>query len=142
MEVATARRLRLAAAAIVFSVLLAGTAWGSDDHFPFGPFRMYATRQRLDGATTWYGLEGVTDDGRTMFLPGSTYGLRRAELEGQLPRFLAEPSLLGELAASYARRHPHAPPVVEIKLVKHRQQLAGGRPVGERRDEVVATWHR
>jgi hypothetical protein len=32
--------------------------------------------------------------------------------------------------------------VVEIRLVKHRQRLADGRPIGERRDDVVVTWHR
>ena len=134
------RRARLVAAALVFGLLVAGTAWGQDDHFPFGPFRMYATRQRLDGATTWYQIEAVTSDGDRIFLPGPAYGMRRAELEGQLPRFVAEPALLAELAAAYERRRPTEPGLVEIHLVRRRQPLAGGRPVGEPTDKTVATW--
>jgi hypothetical protein len=136
------RHARLLAAAVVFSLLFVGTIRGQDDDFPFGPFRMYATRQSLDGTTTWYGIDGVTDDGRVTFLPGATYGMRRAELEGQVRRFVAEPRLLGELATAYARRRPGSAPLVEIYLVKHEQRLSGGRPVGERHDEVVATWQR
>ena len=29
---------------VVLGLLLAGTVWGDDDAFPFGPFRMYSTR--------------------------------------------------------------------------------------------------
>jgi hypothetical protein len=134
--------MRLLVAFVVFGLLFLGTVRGQDDDFPFGPFRMYATRQSLDGTTVWYGIDGVTEDGRAMFLPGTTYGMRRAELEGQVRRFVAEPRLLGELATAYARRGPGSPPLVEIRLIKHEQRLSGGRPVGERRDEVVATWQR
>ena len=134
------RRARLAAAAVVFGLLLAGTAWGQDDHFPFGPFRMYATRQRLDGTTSWYQLEGLTVEGDRVFLPGPTYGLRRAELEGQIPRLVDQPALLAELAAAYQRRRPDAATLVEIQLVKRRQPLAGGSPVGESTAETVALW--
>ena len=39
---ARGRAVRLAATLIAGVLLLAGTVWGSDDHFPFGPFLMYA----------------------------------------------------------------------------------------------------
>ncbi|HET9559114.1 MAG TPA: hypothetical protein VFS70_18390, partial [Actinomycetota bacterium] len=122
-----ARRARLVVAAVVFAVLLAGTAWGHDDHFPFGPFRMYATRQRLDGTTSWYQLEATTVAGQRIVLPGAAYGLRRAELEGQIPRFLADPRLLGDLASAYEVRRPGGPDLAEVHLVKWRQHLDGGR---------------
>jgi len=137
-----ARRARLAVAAVVCGLLLAGTAWGQDDHFPFGPFRMYATRQRLDGTTSWYRLEATTVEGQRIFLPGSAYGLRRAELEGQIPRFVTDPGLLGELASAYEVRRPDGPDLAEVHLVKWRQRLEGGRPSGEPTSETVATWRR
>lgn len=137
-----ARRARLAVAAVVCGLLLAGTAWGQDDHFPFGPFRMYATRQRLDGTTSWYQLEATTVEGQRIFLPGSAYGLRRAELEGQIPRIVDDPSLLGQLAVAYGRRRPDGPELVELRLVKSSQQLEDGSPVGEPEHRVVATWTR
>jgi hypothetical protein len=137
-----ARRARLAIAVILFGLLLAGTAWGQDDHFPFGPFRMYATRQRLDGTTSWYRLEATTVDGQRIFLPGAAYGLRRAELEGQIPRFLADPELLGDLASAYEVRRPDGPELVEVHLVKWRQRLARGQPSGDPTSETVASWRR
>src|SRR6266540_2939946 len=136
------RRLRLVAAALVFGLLLVGTVRGADDDFPFGPFRMYASRQSLDGVTSWYRIEAVTDTGQLIFVPGAAYGMRRAELEGQIPRFVAHPALLGELAVAYERRRPRSPRLVEIRLVRHRQRLAGGQPVGPPVEEVVATWPR
>ena len=102
----------------MFGLLLAGTAWGQDDHFPFGPFRMYATRQRLDGTTSWYQLEATTVDGQRIFLPGAAYGLRRAELEGQIPRFVAEPAPAGRAGLGLRGRRPDGPSLVEVHLVK------------------------
>jgi hypothetical protein len=134
------RRVRLAASAVVVVLLLGGTVLGQDDDFPFGPFRMYATRQRLDGRTSWYRIEAVTARGDVRFVPGAAYGLRRAELEGQIPRFVADPALLGELAAAYAARRPGEPELVEIRLVRRSQPLAGGRPDGAPSDQLVAEW--
>jgi hypothetical protein len=134
------RRLRLAFAVGMVALLFAGTVAGADDDFPFGPFRMYATRQRLDGRTSWYRIEAVTAEGEVVFVPGAAYGLRRAELEGQIPRFAADPTLLGQLAVTYAARRPDEPPLVEIRLVKRSQQLAGGQPSGEPSDVLVAAW--
>jgi hypothetical protein len=137
---AVGRRVRLVVAATLVALLLAGTVVGQDDDFPFGPFRMYATRQRLDGRTSWYRIEAVTASGEVVFVPGAAYGLRRAELEGQIPRFVDDPSLLGELALAFAARRPGEPPLVEIRLVRRSQQLTDGRPVGEPTDEDVAEW--
>lgn len=124
----------------MFGALLAGTLWGQDDHFPFGPFRMYATTQRLDGRTSWYRIDAVTETGEVVFLSGASYGMRRAELEGQVPRFVEDPSLLGAIAEAHAERRPDAPGLVELRLVKRSQQMEGGRPAGEPTDRVMATW--
>ncbi|MGQ0831679.1 MAG: hypothetical protein ACT4OV_08370 [Microthrixaceae bacterium] len=138
----TSRRWRLAVAASVVVLLLAGTAWGQDDAFPFGPFRMYATKQRLDGASNWYRVEGVSAEGAVEDIPVSRFGLRRAELEGQMDRFRSDPALLGALVTVYERRQPQGAPLVEIRIVKHVQPVRGGVPSGEPTQRVVVTWRR
>jgi hypothetical protein len=136
------RRIRVACGVAVIALLLAGTAFGQDDDFPFGPFRMYSTTQRLDGATSWYRIEGVTDEGEVIGIPISRFGVRRAEVEGQLNRIEADPSLLGSLETAYERRQPSRRPLVEIHLIRHDQPLRGGQPFGQATEEVVATWQR
>jgi hypothetical protein len=128
--------------ALVFATLLLGTLRGQDDDFPFGPFRMYATRQSLDGNASWYLIEAVTDAGNRVFVPGAAYGMRRAELEGQVHRLVAHPALLGELALAYERRRPGSPRLVEIQLVRRKQRLHDGKPVGPTEDQLVASWSR
>ena len=139
---AAARRRRLGAATLMVTLLVAGSAVGHDDAFPFGPFRMYATKQRLDGATSWYGAEGVTADGRSVEIPTEQLGLRRSELEGQMDRLRADPSLVGLLVTAYERRRPEAARLVELRVVKHLQLVRGGVPSGEPTKRVVITWRR
>lgn len=135
-------RMRLAATLVVFGVLLAGTAWGEDDHFPLGPFKMYATTQPRDGETKWFKVEAVNIDGERVSVLGPGFGMRRAELEGRSRWYIADPVRLVELADAYAERYPDAPALGQIELVRYYQQLHDGRPVGEPRAKVVAQWTR
>jgi hypothetical protein len=136
------RRLRLAAAALIFAVLLLGTWLGDDDHFPFGPFRMYASTQSLDAPTTWLLLEADTASGEHVALGDSDSGLRRAELEGQAGQLIADPSRLGTVAGAYDRRHDGASPLVSVQLVQRSQPMRAGKPVGSTTDAVIARWSR
>ena len=136
------RRHRLAASAVVVALLLAGSAWGQDDAFPFGPFRMFATKQRLDGATSWYTTVGVTADGAQVEIPIGQVGLRRAELEGQMDRLRADPALIELLVDAYERREPTAPRLVEMRIVKHVQPVRAGVPHGDPVERIVVTWRR
>jgi hypothetical protein len=131
------RRIRLAAAAVVLTLLLGGTVWGTDADFPFGPFKMYSTRADPDRPVVSASVVGVTAAGDEVRLSGGEVGLRRAELEGQLPRLVAEPELLTLLAESYATRHPAADPLVEVRVVQRRYELEGGRRTGEATDRVL-----
>ena len=136
------RRVRLGAAIVVFGLLVLGTWRGDDDNFPFGPFRMYASRQSLDAPTAWLVLQADTGDGRTVLVDPSDSGLRRAELEGQLGQILAQPARLAVVATSYARHHPGEPPLVAVELVRRSQPMRHGEPLGGTSDEVVARWDR
>jgi hypothetical protein len=132
-------RARLLATAVLFGALLAGSALGDDVHFPFGPFRMYASTEALDGATSWYVLVGFGPDGVRHEIPTDKVGLRRAELEGRVAAIVAEPALLQGLVELYAVRHP-SEPVTGMEIVRRTQPMEGGAPQGEAVDEVVVAW--
>jgi hypothetical protein len=135
-----ARIARLVAAAAVLAVVLAGTVWGIDDTFPFGPFRMYSTRADPDAPVVSTRVVGLTAAGEEIRLSGGQVGLRRAEFEGQLPRIEADPALLGLLADSYVAAHPDAPDLVEVQVVQRRFELSAGKPTDAFTDRVVVEY--
>jgi hypothetical protein len=131
------RRARLTASLVVLALLLAGTLWGTDAHFPFGPFKMYSTRADTDAPVVSTRVVGVTGDGREVRLSGGEVGLRRAEFEGQLPRLVDDPSLLVLLADTYAEHHPGGPELVEVQVVQRRFELVDGAATGAWTDDVL-----
>ncbi|MCW2571060.1 MAG: hypothetical protein JWO88_1118 [Frankiales bacterium] len=142
MLTAAGRRWRLAITVVVLALLLAGTLVGQDDAFPFGPFRMYATRDAPNGLVLSTRVEAVDATGRVLVVPDSATGLRRAEIEGQVARFRADPALLGEISRAHSRLHPSQPAYDEVRVVERRYRLEDSRPTGEQTDQVVAQWHR
>jgi hypothetical protein len=135
-----ARAGRSAVTLVVAGLLLAGTLWGQDDAFPFGPFRMYATTDQPDAPVRDTRLTGETADGTRFTLTEQATGVRRAEIEGQLDAIRRNPALLRAVASAYDRRHPGAAPLVAVTVVVRWHELSGGRPTGIVRDETVATW--
>jgi hypothetical protein len=133
------RRARTAAFLAGLALLLAGTAWGEDDHFPFGPFRMYATADDPNGQVHSPTLRAVDVDGTVVHVGEDDIGLRRAEYEGQLSEVVANPDVLGELAGVFARRHPDRPRWVEVQVVQRSYRLVDGVP-GPVSETVLATW--
>jgi hypothetical protein len=133
------RRRRLVASAVVGGLLLAGTLWGEDDHFPFGPFHMFAHANRPTGRVTAAELHAVDASGRAFRVGAAGLGLRRAELEGQIPRFEADPAALAVLADAWRRVHPDAPALLALRLEHHVHRLVDGRVTGEER-ELLAEW--
>ena len=132
-----ARAARLVATALVLALLLAGTLWGTDDHFPFGPFKMYAGRAGPDGEVHSTRVVGLTAAGEEVRLSGGQVGLRRAEFEGQLPRLEQQPELLGLLAESFAERNPTAPELVSVQVVTRSFELHDGVQTGDHEDTVI-----
>ena len=139
---AAGRRLRLAVTLVVAVLTLAGTLVGTDDDFPFGPFRMYSTRDAPDGTVVSTRVEAVTADGRVLVVDERSTGLRRAEVEGQVHRFRADPRLLGALSRAHDRLRPSEPPYVEVRVVEVRYELRDSRPTGSQSEHVVAAWRR
>jgi hypothetical protein len=135
-----ARRTRLAAAVAVLAVILAGTVWGDDDSFPFGPFRMYSTRADPNAPVVSTRVVGLTAAGEEVRLSGGQVGLRRAEFEGQLPRIEENPELLGLLADSFAEKNPDAEELVEVQVVQRHFELSSGQQTGAFDDRVIVEY--
>jgi hypothetical protein len=134
-----ARAWRLSVSALVLVLLAAGSLWGSDDDFPFGPMRMYATSTSPSGRVAVTSVYGTTDDGEDVMVSPEAIGMRGAELEGQLPRLTRHPELLGALARSYRDRFPDRPPFVRVRLQRDYKDLEDKQVVREY-SVVVADW--
>ncbi|MEU6207238.1 hypothetical protein ABZ814_27035 [Micromonospora musae] len=134
------RATRVGATALGLAVLLTGTLWGSDDDFPFGPFRMYATSNPPDAPAPDTRVEGVDRTGTVVSLGEDATGLRRAEIEGQQSRYVADPARLAVVADAYAERHPDAPALAEVRIVIRWFGIQDGRPTGRYTDETVVSW--
>jgi hypothetical protein len=131
------------ATAAVLVMLVAGTFWGQDDHFPFGPFRMYSIRNELDGQIRGAVMEVVDAEGRAaaVEIRSDEVGLRRAEIEGQMNRFERDPRLLRHVVHAYEELHP-SERVTVLRLYYETTRLANGRPVGPATRTLVAEWRR
>lgn len=134
------RAARLLATLIGAGLLLAGTLWGQDDHFPFGPFRMYAGANPPNDPAPDTRVEGVDSTGAVIPLDQARTGIRRAEIEGQQSRYAADPARLGEVAQAYAERNPAAPALVEVRIVIRWHEIRAGRPTGRATDETAVRW--
>lgn len=134
------RTWRVCASAAVAAALVAGSAWGQDDHFPFGPFRMYSTTTRDE--VTVLRFYAVDAEGIARQLRSQDFGLRPAEIHGQIARFDDRAVLLAHLADAYGRQNPQAPPLQELTLAYGIHRLDDdGRPVSFD-EETLATWQR
>jgi hypothetical protein len=134
------RTVRVAVAALGTALLLAGTLWGQDDDFPFGPFRMYSTAPDPDADAPDTRVEGVDTTGRTVELTEANSGLRRAEIEGQQQAYVDNPSRLRQVAIAYADRTPGAAPLKEVRIVIRWVGIEHARPTGTSHDQVIAQW--
>jgi hypothetical protein len=139
---AAGRRVRVALTLLLALLTLAGTFVGQDDDFPFGPFRMYSTRDDPNGTVVSTRVEAVDARGRVRTVDESSTGLRRAEIEGQVARFRDDPSLLAALAVAHDRLRPDEPAFVDIRVVERVYQLRDSRPTGRETERVVARWQR
>ncbi|MGW5667813.1 hypothetical protein [Micromonospora sp. NPDC003776] len=134
------RAIRLGATVLGLALLLAGTVRGTDDDFPFGPFRMYSTSDPPDAPAPDTRVEGVDRTGAVVPLDQDATGIRRAEIEGQQSRYVADPGRLRQVADAYAERHPDAPALAEVRIVIRWYDIQGGRPTGRWTDRTVVTW--
>ena len=138
----TGRRVRAAMSLLVAVLVLAGTFVGQDDDFPFGPFRMYATRDDPDGMVVSTRVEAVDTRGALRVVDERSTGLKRAEIEGQIRRFVADPALLGLLSQAHDQLRPAEPAYAQVRIVELSYRLADSRPTGAQSERVLARWTR
>ena len=134
------RTARVAATLLGAALLLAGTLVGADDHFPFGPFRMYATTDSWDAPVADTRVEAIDATGNRVVITERNSGVRRAEIEGQLDLFRADPSRLRSVVDAYAAHNPQAPALVEISVVVRNHELSRRGPTGRWHDDVAVSW--
>lgn len=134
--------MRLLVAVGLVALTLAGTFVGQDDDFPFGPFRMYSTRDDPNGTVVSTRVEAVDARGRVRVVDERSTGLKRAEVEGQIRRFVDDPELLGALSRAHDRLRPQEPPFAEIRVVEQVYTLRDSRPTGSSSERVVVRWSR
>ncbi len=140
MLTSAGRRLRVGVTVVVAALLLAGTVVGQDDDFPFGPFRMYSTRDDPDGRVVSTRVEAVDRTGQVRVVDERSTGLKRAEVEGQVRRFESDPGLLAALARAHRALRPDEPAFVEVRVVEQASFLRDSRPTGRSTERVVARW--
>ena len=122
--------LRVLFTAAAAGLLLYGSAVGSDDMFPFGPFHMYSRYYPANGVITSTAVRAETADGRDVLVTESATGIAHGNIEGRLAEFTAHPERLADLASAFHRRFPDAAPYVAVRLVQTRWQLHDRAVVG------------
>jgi hypothetical protein len=113
----------MALVAAALGLLLYGTVGGTDDMFPFGPFRMYAGYYPPDGVITSNTLMAQTASGQDVVVTEADIGLARGDIEGELGAYEADPTRFATLAQAYHLRHPAAPPYIAMWIAQTRWQL-------------------
>ncbi len=133
---------RLVAVAAALTVLVVGQVQDTNDLFPFGSLSQYATARDPDGTVrSVYVLADTTAGERVgVSLSATGVGVGRAEIENQLARLIADPSLLEGLADAHAGLHPDDPRYTALYLMRKTTQLSGGRPTGDVATEELARW--
>ncbi|MDA1359966.1 hypothetical protein O1R50_10045 [Glycomyces luteolus] len=131
---------RIAATLAMTLALMATSLWGTDDFFPFAPFKMYSHAHDPDGWANSTSLILTDATGRSFPVGDNDTGFRRAELEGQLSRFREDPGLLALIAEAYEDAHPGSPEIVaaEVRIVHY--ELKDGERTGAERTEIAAAW--
>lgn len=136
------RAVRLVAALVVAVVLLAGSVCGSDDDFPFGPFRMFAGVNAPNEPAPDPRVEGVDTTGAVIVINEHNAGLRRAEVEDNEDEYVAHPERLSLVADAYHARNPIVPPLVRVTLVMRWHEIRHSAATGGWRDQPLAVWVR
>jgi hypothetical protein len=120
---------RVVATAAGLILVARGSLVGSDIDWPFAPMSQFAFAVSPQGDIESNYVEADTTAGTTVEVPlnATGVGLGRAEVEGQLPRFIHDPSLLGAIAQAAARLHPGWPHYTRLRLMRKVTPLHNGK---------------
>lgn len=133
---------RLVVAGLGLLALVHGTLRDSDDFFPFGSMAQYASAHDLDGTTRSTYIDADTVSGERVRVPlnATGTGIGRAEVEGQLGKFIEDPALMQVIADAYRDLHPDRDQYTHMYLMRAIYQLRDGYVVGEAERKLLAEW--
>jgi hypothetical protein len=113
------RIVRLVATAAAGAAIVYGTVTGAEKMFPAGPMTQYAFYVAPNGKVESIQVFADTTAGThvPVHLSPSGVGIKRADIEIQLPAIERDPSLLRTIAVAQRRLHPDQPQYVRLYVV-------------------------
>ena len=135
------RSWRLAVTAAAVTAIGYGTVAGAEKMFPAGPMTQYAFYVPPDGQVDSIQVFADTTAGThvPVHLSPSGVGIKRADIEIQLPAIERNPALLRTIAVAQRRLHPDQPQYVRLYVVDTVIPLRHRVPQPSR-TEVLVTW--
>src|SRR5438270_2947136 len=135
------RALRLAVTAAAVAAVVYGTVTDAEKMFPAGPMTQYAFYVPPNGAVHSIQVFADTTAGThvAVHLSPSGVGIKRADIEIQLPAIERDPSLLRTIAVAQRRLHPDQPQYVRLYVVDTIIPLRNRVPQPSR-TEVLVSW--
>jgi hypothetical protein len=135
------RGWRLAATLAVLGCLGVGTVRGAEKMFPAGPMTQYAFYVSPNGSVDSITVTADTTAGThvPVQLNPAGVGIKRADVEIQLPRIERDPSRLQAIADAQRRLHPHQPGFRKLYVVDTVVRLHDRVP-GAKTARVLVTW--
>ena len=132
---------RLVVTAAAAAAILYGTITGAEKMFPAGPMTQYAFYVAPDGQVDSIQVFADTTAGThvPVHLSPSGVGIKRADIEIQLPAIEKNPALLRTIAVAQRRLHPDQPQYVRLYIVDTIIPLRHRVPQPSR-TEVLVTW--
>jgi hypothetical protein len=138
---AGARRRRIAATVVALGCIGYGTVHGAEKMFPAGPMTQYAFYVSPNGSVDSISVWADTTAGTyvPVELNAHGVGIKRADIEIQLPRIERDPARLQAIAVAQHRLHPTEPGFTTVFVVDTGVQLHDRVP-GAKTSRVLVTW--
>jgi hypothetical protein len=135
------RRVRAVVTVLALGGLAYGSTLGSNKDFPIGPMTQYAFYVAPDGVVKSTTVWADTTAGTHVHvgLDPQGVGVKRADIEAQLPEIVANPALLRTISTAQRRLHPHQPQYTKLYVVQTVYQLRDRVPVSHS-TTTIATW--
>jgi hypothetical protein len=133
--------VRLAATVLAGACVAYGTVAGSEKMFPAGPMTQYAFYVAPNGRVESIQVYADTTAGTHVAVDLSPrgIGIKRADIEIQLPAIERNPALLREIAVAQRRLHPDQPQYTKLFVVDTVVLLRDRVPQPSRQ-VVLASW--
>lgn len=123
---------------VIVTLTVLGSVAGTDDHWPFAPFRMFSYGNNPNGVVRRMVVELHTPY-RFVRVGADSFGLRRSEIEEQTPWNRRIPDeRIADLARAYNRTHRHK--AVHLQLLVLTTQMRNGEKAGDETKEIIGDW--